>query len=869
MNGKEIRKSFLDFFSEREHVVLPSASLIPNDPQLMFTVAGMVPFKPIFWGKVEPSFPRVVTCQKCFRTTDFENVGRTSRHHTFFEMLGNFSFGNYFKKEIIPWSWEYVTDVLKIDPQAIWVSVYKDDDEAFRIWRDSVKLPAGRIVKLGKKTNWWGPAGPSGPCGPDSELFVDTGSKSACPDPDNCSPACDCGRFVEIWNLVFMEYNQDEQGNFSLLKTKNIDTGAGLDRIAAVLQGVPTNFDTDLFKPIINRAESLLGVEYGSSDKTDFSIRVISDHIRALVFMIADNIMPSNEGRGYMLRKVLRRAVRHGTLLGKKQPFLFELSESVVSSMKDVYPETEAKHVLIRNVIVREEERFLETLESGTKRLWQIVEEQGQLTGKDLFLLHDTYGFPVEIVKEILSRTSVEIDEDGFERFMEEQRYRARTGSSTRLYQTAEGVYEQAYLEAGDTEFVGYDRLSTRSSVVFIISGGRAVDKIVSGEEAEIVFAETPFYAEKGGQVSDTGKIVASGFEADVERVKNPHKGLITHAIKVKSGSIGLNDEVELLVDAVRRKCTERNHTATHLLHSSLIKTLGDHVRQSGSLVEPTRFRFDFSHFQPLTERELELVEALVNQKILEARPVESEIKHMKDAKNEDIVALFEEKYGDFVRVVSVPGFSRELCGGTHVKNTGEIGLFKIVSESSISAGIRRIEAVTGMGALELFRKRYYLVEELKTLLEVPEDCLMEKVTDIIRELKRNETEIRRLQQKLMVAGSADQKEKRTEVSGITVLTRVVEDATNDVLRNTADTLSQRIGSGVVIIFNIAEKDKVSFVVKVSHDVTNRFHAGEIAKSIATKLGGGGGGRADFAQAGGRKTEAVDEIISFIENYVN
>jgi len=869
MNGNEIRKSFLDFFSEREHVVLPSASLIPNDPQLMFTVAGMVPFKPIFWGKVEPSFPMVVTCQKCFRTTDFENVGRTSRHHTFFEMLGNFSFGKYFKKEIIPWSWEYVTDVLKIDPEAIWVSVYKDDDEAFKIWCDSVKLPTARIVKLGKKTNWWGPAGPSGPCGPDSELFVDTGSKSGCPDPDNCSPACDCGRFVEIWNLVFMEYNQDEQGNLSLLKTKNIDTGAGLERIAAVLQGVPTNFDTDLFKPIINRIESLLGVEYGSSDKTDFSVRVIADHIRALVFMIADNIMPSNEGRGYMLRKVLRRAVRHGTLLGEKQPFLFELSESVVSSMKDVYPETEAKHELIKNVIVKEEERFLETLESGTKRLWQIVEEQGQLTGKDLFLLHDTYGFPVEIVKEILARTSVGIDEDGFDRFMEEQRHRARTGSSTKLYRTAEEVYEQAYSEAGDTEFVGYERLSTRSSVVFIVSGGRAVDKVVSGEEAEVVFAETPFYAEKGGQVSDTGKIVASGFEADVTSVKNPHKGLVTHVIRVNSGSIGLNDEAELLVDAVRRKCTERNHTATHLLHSSLKKTLGDHVRQSGSLVEPTRLRFDFSHFQPLTEKELELVETLVNQKILEARPVESEIKHMRDAKNEDIVALFEEKYGDFVRVVSVPGFSRELCGGTHVKNTGEIGLFKIVSESSVSAGIRRIEAVTGVGALELFRKRFYLVEELRTLLEIPEDRLMDKVTDIIGELKKAETEIRRLQQKLMLAGSADLKEKKTEVSGITVLTKVVENATNDVLRNTADTLIQRIGSGVVIIFNIAGKDKVSFVVKVSHDVANRFHAGKIAKSIATKLGGGGGGRADFAQAGGRKPEAVDEIISCIEDFMN
>jgi len=869
MTGSEIRKSFLDFFKKKDHVVLPSASLIPNDPQLMFTVAGMVPFKPIFWGKAEPTFPRVVTCQKCFRTKDFENVGRTASHHSFFEMLGNFSFGDYFKKEVIPWSWEYVTEVLKIDPEELWVSVYLEDKEAFRIWLDDVKLPENRVVKLDKKTNWWGPAGPSGPCGPCSEIFVDTGSKQDCPVPESCSPACDCGRFVEIWNLVFIEYNQDEAGDLSLLKKKSIDTGAGLDRIAAVLQDVPTNFDTDLFKPIIHRIEGSLGVKYGASAGTDVSIRIISDHVRALVFMIADNIMPANEGRGYMLRKVLRRAVRHGSILGKKHPFLFELSEAVINSMKDIYPEIERKSRLIKGVIFKEEERFLETLESGTKRLWQIVEDRGRLSGEDLFLLHDTYGFPIEIVKEILARTDIEIDTVGFEHHMEQQRLRARADSGSKVYGTTKAIYEQAYSETGDTEFVGYDSLTSRSSVVFIIVDGTTVTSLSSEETGELIVTETPFYAEKGGQVTDTGKIVSSGFEADVVSVFNPHKGLTTHKVEVRNGSVKLHEEVELLVDGIRRKCIERNHTATHLLHSALRKVLGDHIRQSGSLVEPTRLRFDFSHFQTLTDEELELVETLVNQKILEAIPVKFERKHMNEVRDEDIVALFEEKYGDYVRIVSVSDFSRELCGGTHVRNTGEIGLFKIVSESSVASGIRRVEAVTGTVALDFLRKHYALLEDVRTLLEVPEDRILQRIADLFKELKDAATETKRLQQKLMLSGSVDHKEKKVEIKGVPVLTKIVENTSSDVLRNTADTLAQRIGSGIVVIFNLLGDEKVNFVVKVTRDVTDRFNAGKIAGAIATELGGGGGGRSDFAQAGGRRPDRIDHIISDIESFVS
>lgn len=820
MTGREIRDSFLKYFESKEHKILPSASLIPNDPQLMFTIAGMVPFKPIFWGKVAATHKRVATCQKCVRTNDIENVGRTPRHQTFFEMLGNFSFGDYFKREAIEFAWEYVTEVLKLPEEKLWVSVYKDDDEAYDMWKNGIGISEKKIVRLGKKDNWWGPAGPSGPCGPDSEIFIDRGPQESCPDPANCDPSCECGRFLEFWNLVFTGLNQDENGNLTELERKNIDTGLGLERLTAIMQGVESNFDTDLFQPIIRTSEELLGVKYGEHKNIDVSLKVISDHARAVSFMIADGILPSNEGRGYVLRRVLRRAVRHGSLLGNNKPFLHKILDTVSAEYGDVYTEISDKLSLIQKITLAEEERFLSTLESGTKRLWNIIETKNKLEGEDLFLLHDTFGFPFEIVEEIVSEKNIELDKAGFEKLMEEQKNRARNAAGDKEYLGSNSVYNGLLEKAGNTEFHGYESLITMSKVKGIIMDGQSVDSLADGQEGEVVFDRTPFYAEKGGQVADRGSVIFEDGTGEVEAVFVGAGEMIVHRIKVIEGSLNVGAEVKMSVMPSLRKATARNHTATHLLHQALREVLGNHVKQAGSLVEPDRLRFDFSHYASLTEGQIKEVEEIVNEKIMENIPVVTIEKSLEDTKSEDITALFEGKYGDKVRVVNIGDFSKELCGGTHVESTGEIGLFKIVSESSVSAGVRRIEAVSGFGTYKLLEDSLNSLESIRSVLDVAQNQMLPRLGKLVQELKEKDKTIKSLQEKLLSGkGGSDDAEK--EIDGVKIFMRVVENAPVDVLRNTADVLSQKIGGGIVIIFNKLE-GKAVFVVKVEKSLTDR-----------------------------------------------
>jgi len=866
MTGAEIRESYLRFFESKDHIRLPSASLIPNDPQLMFTVAGMVPFKPIFWGKVEPTHTRVTTCQKCVRTNDIDNVGRTPRHQTFFEMLGNFSFGDYFKREAIKWAWEFVTEYLKLPENRLWVSIYLDDDEAFDIWHTEVGVPDKKIVRLGKEDNWWGPAGPTGPCGPDSEIFIDRGTGENCPDPDNCSPACNCGRFLEFWNLVFTEYNQDEEGRLAFLDRKNIDTGFGLDRAASILQNVDSNFDTDMFRPIIDRIQEITSVKYGEKKTSDVSIRVIADHARSIAFMISDGILPSNEGRGYVLRRVLRRAIRHGSLLGYTRPFLYRIIETVTVNMGKIYPELVERLSFTQEMTLKEEERFLSTLENGERRLRTMLLNKKELTGDELFSLHDTYGFPLELVEEIVGESDIKLDREGFKEAMNKQRERAREALGEREYLENIDAYSRLFASTGNSKFTGYSKMIDNSTIQAILINGLEVSSIKEGETGEIVVANTPFYAQKGGQITDTGYVETKDGSARVEYVFSPYQEMIVHRVTVVKGVIVIGSEVELAVDRDRRLSTMRNHTATHLLHSALRKILGDHVHQSGSLVLPDRLRFDFSHFQSLTSEQLKEIENLVNFEIMKAVPVEVEEVDFSEIKGSDVTALFEEKYGDKVRVISIEDFSKELCGGTHVRNTGEIGLFKILSETSVAAGTRRVEAITGMASLEVLQRLSERERFLRELLEVPEDKMIERLDGLLRELKDRERFIMQLKERLL-SGDSISDDRRIQIDGTNVLVRKVEGAPSNALRNASDVLLGKEGGGIVIIFNEME-DSISFVVKVQKDLTKRFNAGEIARKIAKEIGGGGGGRPDFAQAGGKEIDKLRGVIQNIDEYL-
>lgn len=853
MRSDEIRRLFLEFFEKKGHKILPSASLIPEDPQLLFTIAGMVPFKPIFWGKVDPVYTRIATCQKCVRTTDIENVGKTPRHHTFFEMLGNFSFGDYFKEEVIEWAWEFVTQVLKIPEERLWVSVYKDDNEAYEIWR-KIGVPSSKILKLGKEDNFWGPAGPTGPCGPDTEIFYDTQRDVPTSDGKEPTPANTEGRFVEIWNLVFTEFYQDENGNLLPLKRKNIDTGAGLERMAAMMQGVYNNFDTDLFAPIIEGICNILNVEYKKDEKMDVSIRVIADHIRALVFLISDGVFPSNEGRGYVLRRILRRAARHGKLLGANAPFLHKLVDFVVNKMGNVYPEIVEKKEFTKEIILGEEKRFLQNLNKGLELVEKVVRENnGKISGEMAFKLYDTYGFPLDILRDLAEENGYVLDEQGFNEHMEKQRLLAKNAAGDVEFTKRTG-YEDLKLKS---EFVGYEKYEEHSKVLAI-----KVSEFVNEAQdvdCEIVLERTPFYAEKGGQISDTGIIKGENGEFLVEYVYSPTEGIIVHRGKLK-GRLSVGEKVYAKIDIEKRKATARNHTATHLLHAALRKVLGTHVRQAGSLVESEKLRFDFTHFNALSVDEIEQVEKMVNNVILEAIDVNVEEKGYDEAVKEGAIALFEEKYGDKVRVVKVSNFSEELCGGTHVKNTGEIGLFKIVSEGSVSAGIRRVEAITGLNSLMYLQRLENNWFKVRKVLEVNDDEVFRRIENMKEEIKKLNSEIKSLKQKMVDIDSIYKNKK--VINNVEYIVEKFEGLEVDVLRDLADRLVDK-GVDLVVLFDKVG-EKVILIVKKKKS-NQLLHAGNIAKELSMILGGGGGGRPDFAQAGGKDFGKVQEAIKKLE----
>ncbi|NUU98666.1 alanyl-tRNA synthetase [Marinitoga sp. 1154] len=867
MNSKEIRESFLKYFEEKGHKIMKSFPLIPSDPQLLFTVAGMVPFKPIFWGKMEPTYTKIATCQKCIRTNDIENVGRTASHQTFFEMLGNFSFGEYFKEGAIKFAWEYLTEVLKLSPEKLWVSVYYDDNEAYNIWKDIIGIPESKIMRFGKEDNWWGPVGPTGPCGPSSEIYYDTGRKDLCPDPEKCTPEDDCGRYVEIWNLVFTEYYQDENGNLQPLPRKNIDTGAGLERITAAVQGVYDNFETDLFTPIINKIENIFGIKFKNDKKTDVSIKVIADHSRAVTFLVSEGILPSNEGRGYVLRRILRRALRHGALLGKKEPFMNEIIDVVIEYYGDVYPEISEKASFIKNIVEAEEKRFLETLDKGTEKLMDYIKNSKNniIDGGFAFELYDTYGFPLDITREIAEENNFSVDEEEFNRYMELQRQRARDAAGEKEYTKINKAFKYIGDELKTTEFTGYENLKDESEILYIVKDEEILENAKKGEEIVVITSKTPFYAEKGGQIGDTGVIKNEKFEFKVVDTKIINNEVIGHYGKILNGEIKVGEKATLEVDKKRRNAIKKNHTATHLLHKALREVLGAHVKQAGSLVTDEKLRFDFTHYESVSKKDIRKIEELINEKILENIKVITEIKALEDAKNENAMALFEEKYGDKVRVVKIADFSSELCGGTHVSYTGEIGLFKILSETAVSAGVRRIEAITGMKTLEYVNDLENKINTISEHLEVAQEIIVPRILTLLEKIKEQEKEIKRLQEKLTSQSLGVFTIKKYD--DIEIYMKIFEGVASDVLRNVTDIAENKIKSGIIILFNKKDK-KVNFIVKVTKDLSGKYHAGNIARKIAKELGGGGGGRPDFAQAGGKDPSKINDIISNIKDYI-
>jgi alanyl-tRNA synthetase len=865
MTGKEIREKFLRFFEERGHKRLPSAPLIPHgDPSLLWTAAGMVPFKPFFTGAAKPEFKRVTTCQKCLRTPDIESVGLTARHHTFFEMLGNFSFGDYFKEKAIPWAWEFVTEVLKIDPRRLWVSIYLDDDEAFAIWNREVGVPGDRIVRLGKETNFWEIG--VGPCGPCSEIYVDLGEELGC-GLDSCGVGCDCDRFLEIWNLVFIQFFRDEAGNYLPLEQKGIDTGMGLERVASVLQNVRTNFDTDLFREIMDYAASLAGVRYGADRKTDQALKVIADHARAVTFAVADGALPANEGRGYVLRRILRRAVRFGRKLGIREPFLHLVARAIVAQMGDVYPELAENAGHIDRVIRSEEARFLETVNQGMEILEGIFarqKEEGEsvISGADAFRLYDTYGFPLELTKEIAAERNFSVDEEGFAAAMEEQRERARKSRQEIEYLSEDAAFYKEFRDRyGETKFVGYNTLEAAGRILFLAAAGRRVSRAAAGEKVEFICDVTPCYAESGGQVADRARARARNAEIVIEHVVKPVEGIYLHSGKVTGGEIEEGEEIFLAVDAPRRQAVARNHSATHLLHRALKEVIGAHVNQAGSLVEPNRLRFDFTHLGAVSPAELRRVEQLVNDAVLANLPVEIIHTSLEAARKMGAVALFEEKYAQTVRVVKIGDFSLELCGGTHVRSTGEIGLFKITAESSVGTGLRRVEAVTALGVLDYLNAREDQLLELASILKTGPAELGQRVEGILAELRELEKENEILRARLNRYEVQFLMNQVKDLSGVKFLAARTEAADMDGLRAMVDLLREKISSGVIVLGSRVN-DRVNLVAAVTRDLLPRgLHAGRLIKEIAAVVGGGGGGRPEMAQAGGKDPARLQEAL--------
>lgn len=857
MTGNELREKYLQFFASKDHLVLPSYSLIPeNDPTLLMVGAGMAPFKPFFTGKMKPPHPRITTSQKCVRTGDIENVGKTARHHTFFEMLGNFSFGDYFKREAIAWAWEFITKHLEIPEEQLWVTIYPDDEEAFDIWTKEVGVNPKRVVKL--EDNFW-EIGP-GPCGPCSEIYVDLGPERGC--SDNCVLGCDCDRYLEIWNLVFTQFDRDEAGNYNPLAKKNIDTGAGLERIASVLQNKKSNFETDLIFPIIEYASKVSGVKYETSTKNDISLKVIADHARSMTIMILDGILPSNEGRGYVLRRIIRRAIRHGRLLGIETSFLAGAVDAVITIFGNVYPELVEKQDYIRKVISLEEERFHTTLAQGIELLSKLIADlkvtgKDVLDGKSAFKLYDTFGFPWELTAEILEENKFSLDKDAFDAAMNEQRERARAARQ-----------ENQRVSVPDLTGINVDSLKqdynvTTAKVVLLWKDGKAVEQVHDGEEVGIILDTTAFYAEGGGQAGDTGMIETEVGKVEIENAKKLANGTIYHIGMVVEGLIKVGDNVKILIDAEVKQATARNHTATHLLHAALKNIVGEHVNQAGSSVNSERLRFDFSHFEPLTTEQIEKIEQQVNEAILKAITVDISEKTQNEAKEMGAMALFGEKYGDIVRVVNIKDCSVELCGGTHVNNVAEIGLFKIVSEAGVASGVRRIEAITGKLA-------YNKVNSVEKTLNKAASLLKSRNNEVVEKIEALLTQVKTLEQQLALANSKMAQETASEllataidVNGVTIVNAEVEIEDMDGLRNLADLLRDKLTVGVIVLGAKIADDKVNFVVMATKDaVAKGIHAGNIIKETAKVAGGGGGGRPDMAQAGGKNPEKITEALT-------
>ncbi len=858
LTGNELRKKFLDFFAGKEHLVLPSYPLVPeNDPTLLLIGAGMAPFKAFFTGKVNPPKTRISTCQKCVRTGDIENVGRTARHHTFFEMLGNFSFGDYFKREAIFWGWEFLTKELEMSPERLWITIHTEDDEAFDIWHKEVGIPAERIIRMAD--NFW-EIGP-GPCGPCSELYYDLGEERGCGSPD-CAVGCDCDRYLEIWNLVFTQYDRDEEGNYTPLVKKNIDTGAGLERIASVLQNKPSNFETDLLFPIIEHICQVSSLQYAVNPKTDVSLKVIADHARSMVVMIGDGILPSNEGRGYVLRRILRRAVRHGRLLGISDIFLADTLDVVLKIFAEVFPELAEKRSYIQQVIRQEEERFQATLAQGLELLNREIDELKAadkivLEGKTAFKLYDTFGFPWELTLEILEEQQLAMDKEGFDAAMREQRERARAARGEAEIQVAIPDLSSVALSE-----CSYDEAATCSSILAMWKDGALCNTASDGDEIALVLDKTSFYAEGGGQVGDIGQLIAEMGRMDVIQTKKLPDGSSYHIAKVEEGSVKLGETVTLCPDLARKTATARNHTATHLLHAALKKVLGNHVNQAGSLVGPERLRFDFSHFSAITAEELRAIENAVNAEILTATATEILETTQSAAKEMGAMALFGEKYGEAVRVVLIGDASKELCGGTHVKNTAEIGTFKIVAESSVGSGLRRIEAFTGFGTLQYMQEQEDLLEQAAQLLKTRPSELNAKISALFEKNRELEQQIKQLEQKL-AKGEVDEllQSGRTLQNLSIVLGQVAATDANH-LRDIADLLKAKMGEGFLLLAAVID-DKVNFVAMATPSaIAKGAHAGKVIKEAAKTAGGGGGGKPEMAQAGGKDPSQISASLA-------
>ena len=853
MTGNEIRKAYLDFFESKKHLKLHSFSLVPeNDPSLLLIGAGMAPLKPYFTGKLVPPSYRVTTSQKCIRTGDIDNVGRTARHHTFFEMLGNFSFGDYFKKEAITWAWEFLTEVLELDTNKLYVTVYPEDEEAYDIWHNIVGLADERIFKL--EDNFWEIG--EGPCGPDSEIFYDLGPERGCGKP-TCNVGCDCDRYLEIWNLVFTQFNKTKDGSYEPLEKKNIDTGAGLERLASVIQQKESNFETDLLFPIMQRVIDVCHGDYNNKEQK-IAVKVIGDHIRAVTMMIGDGILPSNEGRGYVLRRILRRAVRFGRVLGIEEAFLADLVDIVIDMYKEAYPELAERKELIKTVIATEEAQFSATLAQGLELLNAMIEDvdgTGVLAGEKVFKLYDTFGFPVELTEEIVQEHGMTIDHDGFDKEMKAQQERARAARAKVSAKVATpdttGLDQSALVK---------DENAVNARVVLIGIDGAAVERAEKDTAITIILDKTPFHAEGGGQIGDTGYITGPSGKAEVTDTKSLANGLTYMIAIVTEGSLSKGDEVDITVDKVRNLDIARNHTATHLLQAALRKVLGTHVNQAGSLVTPERLRFDFTHFSPMTNEELAEVEKEVNRQIMKNVDLEIEEMPVDDAIKKGAMALFGEKYGDIVRVVNVPGFSCELCGGSHVSNTSVIGSFRIVGESGTGTGIRRIEAVTGKAAHERAVADAVLLQEAATLLKSKEADIPAKIEQLLTALKEAEREVAQLSHKLATSSLDDILAAKEEIHGVSVTAASVTVDSAEGLRDMADMVLDKVGG--IVLLGAVQGDKVSFVCKVDKELTKQgYHAGKIVKAAAVAAGGGGGGRPDMAQAGGKDPQKLEEAL--------